>query len=87
LKDYYLLTYDNGVQYDGNDHYTIGVFDNYHLAVEFILMKGFKPGKTKDYYEKGKRYLCFYEETITIEKINLNGELNYYGEPLEEEEK
>lgn len=73
--DIFLLTYDNGEQYEGNQNYTIAVFNDYDLAVKFILDNGFHETPTKDYFKKGEKYLIWDEETITIDKIEFNKSL------------
>jgi hypothetical protein len=80
--DIYLLTYDNGEPYDMNDTYTIGVFDDIEKAYEFCIKKGFKETETKGFFKKegstwGSKVMY---ESISIDKIQINKELDINGE-------
>jgi hypothetical protein len=75
------------MSYEDNEHYTIAVFDDYKMAIDFILNKGFEQCSTHNLFQRGKKYLIWDKESITINVIKLNVELNYFGEILEEDEK
>ena len=87
MSKIFLLNYDNGVMYDDNQTYAIGVFDDYQKAVDFILRKGFKQSEVRDIYKRGEPRLVCMEETITISEIKMNVELDFWGDICEEDMK
>jgi hypothetical protein len=78
----YLLTYDNGYECEQNDRYTIAVFDDYNKAVKFCLNNGLKECKTKGLFI-GDSVPFMGCESISIDEIEVNKELNIFGEVVE----
>jgi hypothetical protein len=71
----YLLTYDNGEDYEMNDQKPIAIFDNYETTKAYVLSKGFNETESCDFFIRDNHLEYTYlkhRDYMLIDEFELN---------------
>jgi hypothetical protein len=52
----YLVEFDNDMQYEDRENFTVGVFETFRTAEIYCLGKGYEKTDTEGYYKKKDKF-------------------------------